>query len=234
MTPNPNANTSTQSQNPAPAASGQQDKSNRNLMLYLVVGIVAIGIIAIAAVYFISPAVPAASLATTIAQNHSASVTPVYMSPSQAQLLIGSQISYYNASDLFNPDLALNMSVIDSVAPSLQGNVTSAWITYAAGTNSTSNASVEYFAFQGSNAQQVSSTFSSLIISSLNITPSVVTPGTANGLSYSYSAYENSTVSAQVLSGWKGNNVVLIEVLANPGFTANETQLVNIAANDTP
>jgi hypothetical protein len=202
--------------------------------MLLYIALAAIAIVALVVVIAVLALSLGSGPSATVLQNRSESAAPVYLGPSQAQALLGSALSEYNASDLFNPASPVNMSELVGMVPQLYGNVTSGWLTSAIASNQSANASMEYFELSTSNASSVSSDFGSAIVSSLGLSPAEVNSGTANGLAYTYGVYRNSTVSFQVLYGWKPKGAVLAIVQGNPGFLANETALVSISANETP
>lgn len=205
---------------------GLKSKKGRIIIYAVLAAIVAV----VAVVLYLEPSGPS----ITIAQNASVNSTQIYMSPSQVESLLGSPLSSYNTYDAYSHSAPLNMSDLASLAPQLVGNATSGWVTLATRYNATSNDSLAYVVVTTSNTSRISKLLGSTLLSSLNITPGIITPGFERGLNYTYSAYSNSTFSFQLLYGWKGSNAALLLLQANTSYLANETKLINIAANDTP
>lgn len=226
MSPNPNQ-TQSPTSSPGQTPMGGTKPNGSNMLLYMV-ALVVVVVIVIGIVLLFS-----SGSSVVVTQNHSVSSIPIYLSSSQAGLILNSQLQNYNTGDLFSPTSVINMSFLKSIVPNLAGNVTSGWITSATGANQTANASIEYMVFETTNATHISGSLYSVVASSYNIT-APASYGTQNGLSYSYGVYKNATSGAQVLSGWKNNGVVLLIIQSYPSFTANETSLVRIAANETP
>jgi hypothetical protein len=170
-----------------------------------------------------------------VTQNRSTNSTSIYISPSQAQELVDSSLSNYSTYDIFNPEAPLNVSFLVSLVPNLYDNVSSGWLTYAAGSNATQNASMEYIVMTTNNPSAIAEGLGPVVANfSTGMTPISVVPGFQNGLNYTYGSYKNSTSTFQALYGWKGKNVVLTLVSGNSGFFANESQLIGIVANVTP
>jgi hypothetical protein len=127
----------------------------------------------------------------------------------------------------------VNISDLESIAPTLVGNVSSGWVSVASGSNPAYNSSLQYYVMKTNNPSEIEQELSSNITAGGTVTPSIITPGTYNGLSYSYYLYENSTGSIQMVSGWKNNNVVLEILESSPAYVAKETLFISTAANDT-
>ncbi len=217
-------NTSQQQQTGTSGNSGK-----RRALLYIIIAIVALAIIAVALAYFVTPSSPA------ISQTMSANSTPIYMSASQMQSLIGSQLGNYNATDLFNQYALINVSYLVEIVPQLYGNITSGWMSAAYGTNITSNATIYYIVMTTNNTQSIAQDVGDSLNFFVNTTtPVVVNPGTYNGLDYTYGEYTNSTTTFQTVYGWKNRNVAIALVYENPGSLVNETQFIDTVANDTP
>ena len=215
----------------ASSSAQPQQPASRGGRTLLYVGVAAAVVVVLVALLALSLG-PGSSVALT--QNRSENSTALYLSPSQASALLGSQLADYNASDLYNPLSPLNMSDLVGLVPQLYGNATSGWVTSADGANSTRNTSVQYIEIITSNASGIAGALGSAMVSGLGIAPSEVNSGVSDGLNYTYGSYQNSTDSFQLLYGWKGNGVVLAMFDSNPGFSVNESALVGIAANDTP
>lgn len=227
--PNQSSSQASQSGNSqGPAMPG--NKGNSGKMIIYLIAVVVVILIVVGIVLLLSSS---SSPSVVVAQNHSLNTTPVYMSPSQAELIVGAPLSNYYTSDLFNPASEVNMTDLVSAIPQLYDNVTSGWITSATGSNTTQNATIQFYVLQTNNNQEFSTDLGSVITSSLNMSPQAVSPGTDNGLDYTYSVYKNSTAEFQVLYGWKQRNAIVILVQANPVFSTNETELLDVAANDT-
>ncbi len=207
--------------------SSYRSGKNKHLLKWVII-VAAVIVVALIASSFIPSSYP------KITQTASANSTPIYMSATQAQALLQSPLSTYNTYDVYNDSSPINMSYLISVIPQLYGNATSGWITFAAGSNSTSNASIIYMEITTNHTENMSSAIGNLITSSLNITPAFLNNGTENGLNYTYGLYQNSTGVYQILYGWEHNNTALAYAAGNPGFLVNETSLIEIAANDTP
>jgi len=201
------------------------------LILFVGIAVIAVVVIAVLAYSLTS----GLSSTSAITQNKSANSTTIYMSPTQAGLLLNSSLTDYSTSDLFNPASTVNVSLLESFVPQLAGNATSGWVTMAIGT-STSNASLEYIAITTSNTASIAYLLGSSIASSVSadMATAAINSGTYNGLAYTYDAYQNSTATFQTVYGWKNDNVGLTIVQENAGFFANETALVDATANDTP
>jgi hypothetical protein len=208
---------------------GAGNRSSNTFTYLLIVLFVVAALIVIYEAYlmFGAPGAPA------VLQTSSESSVPIYLTTSQAELLLNSPLQSYSTADLFNPASQINMSDLESYVPTLAGNVTSAWITTATGSNATANASIEYFIFETSNSVGISGSLYSAISSEFN-SSMPTSYGSTNGLSYSYGIYKNSTYGTQVISGWKAGGAVLVIVQSYPSFTANKASLLRIAANDTP
>ncbi len=196
--------------------------------MIIIIGVVIIVIAVIAAFYLSSsPSLPA------LTQTKSQNSTPIYMSAQQAQAIIGSSIAGYNSTDLFNQNSSVNMSLLEYSVPSMSGNVTSAWLSAAYGSNSVTNATIEYYAFTTSNTGKIANEFGNFIVSSINESPSTVNTGAYKGFNYTYGMYKNATTTIQVLYGWKGSNAVMLLLTNNINFSGNETQMIGVAANDS-
>lgn len=219
----------TGSQNQSSTAWGGKGggQSNRKL-LYILVGIAVIVVIAIVALSAIGPSYP------TINQTQSKNTTEIAMPASQAQLVLNSLLSYYNVSDLFNPASPINVSSLSAVVPALATNVTSGWVTVAAGQNTTTNATLEFIVLTTNNTQSMSKMLGSEVVASLNgSVESGSASGTYNGLAYNYALFSNSTGNVQLVYGWKGSNVAVALANFNAGYEANATQLIWAVANAT-
>ncbi len=220
----------TGSQNQSSTAWGGKGggQSNRKL-LYILVGIAVIVVIAIVALSAIGP-----SYYPTINQTQSKNTTEIAMPASQAQLVLNSLLSYYNVSDLFNPASPINVSSLSAVVPALATNVTSGWVTVAAGQNTTTNATIEFIVLTTNNTQSMSKMLGSEVVASLNgSVESGSASGTYNGLAYNYALFSNSTGNVQLVYGWKGSNVAVALANFNAGYEANATQLIWAVANAT-
>ncbi len=220
-----NPNSTQQSTQPTQPSTG-----NKHIILYVIAGLVIILIIAAIWLFSTSPSYTQ----YTITQNQSQNLTRIYISPSQAQLLLGTSLSNYNVSDVYNPYALYNISLLTEIAPVLYGNVTSGWITTAIGGNATTNSSIAYFELASSNTSAVARSFGASLVSYVNMTPTTVNSGAQDGLNYTYGVYQNSTLTVQLLYGWKNSHIVAALIEENPGFLVNQTQLVGIAANVTP
>ncbi len=174
------------------------------------------------------------STAPSSSQTRSLNTTPIEMSEAQAQTLIRSSLSEYSGYDLFNPDSPTNISDLESVVPQLYGNATSGWVTFAAGSNATANASIEYVVITTSYAQQIASDLNNATLYDLPMTLESENSGSVDGFVYTYAQYVNSTASFQAVSGYKNGHAVGATVNSYPIFTMNETDLIDTIANDTP
>lgn len=224
----PKNSTSQSSGNNSQGQQGSQSGSKK--MLYIIAIVAVVAVVLIVAYFLTSPS----SSSPVFAQNRSANSTSIYMSTQQAQALVGSSLSSYNTTDMFNPNAPVNISEATASVPQLYGNVTSAWLTSASGSNATQNASIQYFAFQTANPSSISSLLASSVTSGMVTAPQVANSGASNGLTYSYDAYENSTGNFQFLSGWKNRNAVMLMAFSSNSFLINETVMVNTVANVTP
>lgn len=158
---------------------------------------------------------------------------PVYMSYEQGAALLG-PVSNYSTSDLFNSSAQiLNISLIESIAPTAVGNVTEGWGTFMQSQNATRNASIEFFVMKGYNTSELAGSMASSL-SDYFATPPQTSYGTQNGLAYTSEIYRNGTSNYQIVSGWKGNYTELTIMVSNPIFSANQTSLIDLSANDTP
>lgn len=210
-----------------PAQSSPAQGSRRSI-LYIIIGIIIVVVILLIVASSI-PTGPSISI-----QNHSANGTRLYMNVSQAQELLGSTVSNYSVSDLFNPTALINMSSLITIVPQLYGNATSGWVTTAQGSNSSVNASIEFLEITTNNTSSIAGDLGSYFVSTLNISPTTVNTGTLNGLNYTYGLYKNSSTSFQLLYGSKNHDAVIALVQANQPFTVNETLLISYSASDTP
>lgn len=208
-------------------SSGQQQTNSRTA-LYIGIAIVIVLVIAGLFLLFSSNI----NIPTTSSSIGSTNGTPVYMTSTQAQTLLGPLLNY-STYDLFDPTSFLNITLIESITPDAQYNVTEGWVTFAQGQNITSNATIEYFVMKGYNA---SSLADSLALSSSEFfaTPPETSYGTQSGVSYTYEFYRNSTANFQIISGYKGNYTILAVLISNSSFTANQTSLIDIAADNVP
>lgn len=225
----------------------QQGGGGRNNMLIFAVLGVVIVILIIAVAYFALSSTASSTASTTattsvssnqgttsVSQSSSQNSTPIEMSYSQAQALLRSSLSQYSGYDLFKLTSPTNISDLDSVVPQLYGNATSGWVTYAAGSNATANATIEYVVIATKDTKQIASNLNNATLANLSMTLKTANSGLVNGFNYTYVQYVNSTASFQSVSGYKNDYVVDAVVNSYPAFTMNETSLVNAVANDTP
>ena len=155
----------------------------------------------------------------------------------QATAILGSPLAQYSTLDLFNESFIINASIIESLVPQLNNNITSGWVTFANSSSYATDASLYYVVMTVNNAPHASvlvgaATISPWFMYAMNLQNT--NSGSVNGLNYTYAEYTNSTAWAQAVYGWKGNHVVLGLEYSNPGYSVNETGLVNAIANDTP
>lgn len=235
------------------AQGGSPQRSRGNLMLILVVLAVVVILVLVVIAYLLLSSTGTSSTTTSsaatsvssvssvsssgapqITQTASQNSTPIEMSSSQAQALLKSGLSQYSGYDLFRPTSPTNITDLESVVPQLYGNATSGWVTYAAGSNATANATLEYVVITTSNAQQIASDLNNATLSDLPMTLQQENSGLVDGFSYSYTHYVNSTASFQSLSGYKNGHAVGLTINSYPVFAVNETALVDTVANVTP
>jgi hypothetical protein len=210
----------------------------------IVVGIVVVVII-IGILWLLSNHIPSLKINTssnapalaTVTQTKSANGTTIFMSSQQATAVLGSPLKQYTTLDLFNESFIINASIIESLVPQLNNNITSGWVTFANSSDQNTDASLYYVVMTVNNAPHISTLVGAATISpwfmyAMNLANT--NSGSVNGLNYTYAQYTNSTAWAQAVYGWKGNHVVLGLEYSNPGFLVNETALVDAIANDTP
>jgi hypothetical protein len=207
----------------------QQEKKAISSMRWVLYIIVAIAAVLVIFLFFTS-----SSPYLTITQTMSTNSTPKYMSISHAELLLGAPTAGYNTSDMFSQKAPINMSQFVMLVPQLYGNVSSGWVTVAFGSSIMLNSTFDFFVVTTRNPQAMAGLIGSAVTSSLRLTPDDFSPGTQNGLSYTYSTYSNSTFSLQVLYGWKGDNAVLLLMHGNSAFSPNKEDVVDVVSSDTP
>jgi hypothetical protein len=226
---NTNNNTST---TPAQQTSDTTGKKSRTILLIaMIVIVIAVIVVVIALVSYFGFKSPSA-----IIQNRSANSTATYLSTTQAQNILGEQqLSSYNTSDLFNENAFINATFMVDLVPQLYGNLTSGWVTMASGSNTNTNSSIIYVVMAtNSPASNARSLGSALSFFTNGTTPISINPGTLNGFNYTYGAYSNSSVEFQIVYGWKNNDVAFALVQENPGYTVNQTALIDTIAKVTP
>ncbi len=220
---------SAQKQESATDQAPQQASSKRSATTYIIYVVIA-AVLVIIAVALVLPSAPSIK----IAQNRSINSTPIYMSPAQAQLILGSSLYNYTTYDIFNQVNPLNASFFAGIVPQLAGNLTSGWTTLAAGSSPTINSSLEYIVMTTNDTAAIANLLGGDINSSIGVAPSYTTSGLYNGLQYTYYEYGNATTTAQILYGYKGGNAVLLLIGGSAPYLANQSLIVTIAANDTP
>ncbi len=206
----------------------KQKKPIDKRIIYAAIAVVAVVIIVAVLVSSPGSALPA------LKQSASANSTTIYVSYSQAEQLIG-PISNYNATDAYNPNAHINMSLLEYFIPQLYGNVTSGWVTLASSSNSLSNSTMAYIALASSNTPKISEDIGNIIPLLLNGTnKTYAKSGVWNGFNYTYSEYRNISAVAQIVYGWKNSHAALAIVTDNAGYAVNQSSLISIVANDTP
>lgn len=220
-----------QAPNPNAPQQGSGGGDGKKTMMLIAVALVALVVIAVI-VIFASSGPSSAVITQTKSDNSSAT----YLGPMQAEDIIGAQLGNYNASDMFNPNAPVNMSFMVDLVPQLYNNVTSGWVTSAFSSDTTSNATLIYIVMQvNGNAAGLSKDLGSAVPYIVNGTnPIRITPGTYNGLNYTYGQYSNSTEVFQTLYGWKNNDLTLTIVNENAGYLVNQTALIDTVADTTP
>ena len=198
------------------------------MMIYIVVALLAA--IAILGILLLSGSSSTSATTTILPQSNA---TPIYMSASQAQTLLGSQIinysANYSASSVYNMSSPSNLTLLESIVPQFSGNVTNGWATSAIGSGP-NNASVLYFVIQTPNEINMSQLTAKAFELSFPALPDV-THGLVNGMNYTYQTYANSTGSTQIMSGWK-DGYVSIAVIDSNNFTTNQTQMAQVLAGN--
>lgn len=151
--------------------------------------------------------------------------TPVYLNYSQGHSLIGS-ISDYETFDLFNSTIPLNITAINQVTPYAAGNVLEGWLTIVLSSNSSRNASLEFFVMKGNNMSGLSKNFTQGLQQTF---PSfnVVKNSTYNGFNYTYLKFFNTTVNDQFLITNKGDYSTIMFLSSKPIFNISEEQMLN-------
>lgn len=228
----PTTNSAQQSQSQSPGqqpGTGSKNQGNKT-MLYIGIAAIVIIVILVAAVLLAGSSPNSLTGQPTIGSNAG---TPVYVSQAEMQRLIGSNVSQYYATDLFNMSSPLNITDIEYFSGFAAGNVTEGWASAAFGSNATTNDSVEFFIMQSNNASALAGSLATALSQSFYPAPSMVN-GTASGLSYTYEEYDNSTGNFQTVTGWKDNHVVMVLVSSNSPYSINQTALIGAAANYTP
>lgn len=198
-------------------------------MLYLIIGIAAIVIIVIIAVYVLS-----GSSSPSITRTSSANSTPIYMSAAGVQALLGSPPVTYQTFDLYNPAAPVNMSTFAQIVPPIATNASSGWITFANASAITTNATIQYVVITTNNTQTMSQLLGESLAESIGFTPTYAAPGNQSGFSYNYDLYKNTTFNIQVLYGWKGQNAVAFFMTSKANYTANESQILNTITSNLP
>ncbi len=236
-----NNNSSATSQSPVnPAnqdtssnAAGSKQSNTKTLLVIVVVLLIAIALVLIFVLQPSAGTGPSVLGTTTavVPSLGSTGGTPIYLSASQSQILLG-QVSIYSTSDLFNASSPINITYMYNVTPYAAGNVTEGWVTMVQGQNLTKNQSIYFLVMYAYNASSLSSSIVSSV-SQFYSSPPQTLYGTVNGLSYTYQLYENSTGNFQSITGWKGRDAVFVQAFSNPGFPVNYTVLAGIAANET-
>jgi hypothetical protein len=155
--------------------------------------------------------------------------TPIYLSASDAQLLLGSPTSNYTTVSMYNMTSPYNITLFEAIVPQLSGNVTNGWSTIANGT-AADNASIFYNVFQTGNGEEIAGLFAQAISSSFPTIPNI-SNGSENGMNYTYEIYTNSTASLQALIGWKDGYVSLVQIYADSP-TTNQSEMAGIASSN--
>jgi hypothetical protein len=159
------------------------------------------------------------------------------MSSAQASTVLGAALDRHTTTDLFNNSFIINASIIESLVPQLQNNITSGWVTLSNSSDYNTDASLYYVVMAVNNAPHISTLVGAATISPwfmYGMTLANTNSGSVDGFNYTYAEYTNSTAWAQAVYGWKGNDVALSLEYSNPGFLVNEASLVNATASDTP
>lgn len=231
---------SSSSNNQSQDSSSSQSSSNTNsnsgksskTILYVAIALIAVAVIIVilAVAYYANN--PSTSVTIPV---KSANSTSVYMSTADAQKILDQQISSYNTSDIFNPYSEINATFMISLDPQLYGNLTSGWVTIASGNNSNTNTTIFYVVMTVNNTATVAHSLGSAMSYLTNgTTPVTISPGEIDGLNYTYGSYTNSSIGLQTLYGYKNNDAAFVFVEENPGYTVNQTTLINTVAKVTP
>jgi|GEM_PF-6189403 hypothetical protein len=219
------ATSAAQSDQSSTQQSQASGKKNSHMMIYLAALIVVVVIIG---VLFLAGSGGSNLPATNLPQSNA---SPVYLSVSNAQELLGTTIVNYTANystaSIYNYSSPYNLTFLESMVPAFAGNVTNGWTTFAFGSG-TNNASIIYAAIQTNNASNMSTLMASAIESTFPTLPDI-THGVASGLNYTYESQQNSTQSYQALIGWKDGYVLSVQIEAN-NFTINQTELAQIVS----
>jgi hypothetical protein len=202
----------------------------------VIVVVLIVGFIWFALNYSSSPSSPGGAL-STIAQSQSANSTAIYMSSSQAQTLFGAPLDRYSTTDLFSNTPTVSASILERLVPQLSNNMTSGWVTLSNSSDTVYYPSMFYIVMATNNTPRMST-----LVGAATLAPwytygmNLVTTnsGSVNGLTYTYAQYTNSSLWSQTVSGWKGSHVILLITYSLPGFSINETELVDAAANSAP
>lgn len=219
---------------PNPMQQGGRGGSNAIVFAIAAILVVIVIVIVYLAFSSISSSSSSSNSISVSSQSSSMNSTPTEMSYSQAQALLESSLSQYSGYDLFKPTSPTNITGLERVVSQLQNNATSGWVTYAAGSNATANASLEYVVIATKDTAQIASALNNVTLYDLPMTLKTANSGSVNGLSYNYAQYVNTTANFQTVSGYKNGYVVDVAVNSYPIFTMNEIDLVNTVANDTP
>ncbi|MEM0201137.1 MAG: hypothetical protein QXD23_01915 [Candidatus Micrarchaeaceae archaeon] len=150
---------------------------------------------------------------------------PIYLNYSQGYGLIGS-VSDYGTFDLFNTTIPLNITFINQVTPYAAGNVLEGWLTIFLSSNSTRNASLEFFVMKGNNISLLNKNFTQglqSIFPKFNINRN----GSYSGFNYNYLEYSNNTVNDQFLISNLGNYSVIMYLSSKSQFNITEYQMLN-------
>ncbi len=151
--------------------------------------------------------------------------TPIYLNYSQGHSLIGS-ISDYGTFDLFNSTIPLNITFINQVTPYAAGNVLEGWLTVVLSSNSSKNASLEFFVMKGNNMSALNKNFTEglkQIFPQFNINKN----STYDGFNYNYLQFSNTTVNEQFLIANKGDYSTIMFLSSKPIFNISEEQMLN-------
>jgi hypothetical protein len=216
----------------APAQQTTTGASGSGKMAVYIIAIVA-AIVIIGVIYFLYTTYSNPSIAGTTTLLQQSNTAPIYMSPSDAQILLGSPIinlTYnYSTTNLYNATAPENITLLESLVPQFTGNATNGWLTFAFGSNS-QNASIQYFVIQTANATNMSALLAQAVSSTFPTLPNIQY-GSESGMNYTYESYSNSTAAFQVLVGSKNGYVAMAFMEAN-NFTTNQSEMAQIVSEN--
>lgn len=158
--------------------------------------------------------------------------TPIYLTYSQGHSIIGN-VSDYGTFDLFNTTIPLNISFVNQVTPYASGNVLEGWLTIVLSSNSSKNASLEFFVMKGNNMSLLNKNFTQGLEQTFPKF-NIIRNSSYDNFNYSYLQFTNATVNDQFLIANKENYSTIMFLSSNPIFNISEEVMLNTTKEEIP